>query len=140
MTSAVVVLQAEPNRCGQDIYMLRVVGEFSISTYTPTQGQLLWNEALCCPRCGEVWGRISMRTAEPAPVAWSFTPRECGGLLLSESFLDYLLLRGPQDLTVTEMELILDEYARCLPQYSGLSARRSTARAPGDRIPSVDEL
>ena len=32
-----------------------------------------WNEALCCPECGEIWGRVLI----PGRHNWHFTVRPC---------------------------------------------------------------
>lgn len=34
----------------------------------------LWSEALCCPQCGAVWGRI--KSSDPR-ATWLFTSRAC---------------------------------------------------------------
>lgn len=105
--------------------------QFDISTYTPSEGQYLWNEALCCPLCGETWAR---KAYDHAQTKWIFEARECGQQLLSASDLDYFLLLD--DLSVQQMEFLIHEYVRCAEYYRS----DSSGRPASFRIPDISEL
>lgn len=93
---------------------------FIVSTYTPDEGQHIWNEAFCCPLCGEIWARRIFFEAEGS--RWAFEPRECGSPFISQDDLDYFLL-SELDPSPEQMKVIIHEYARCADYYRSNSPR-----------------
>lgn len=100
--------------CAAHRKSLTRVASFEISTYTPTEGQHLWNEAFCCPTCGSVWAQEFYLGASSRP-RWAFTPRECGSHILSAEHFDYYLIS--ENLSRPAQEFLIHEYARCFEYY-----------------------
>jgi hypothetical protein len=96
---------------------------------------VLWNTAFCCVKCGRTWARTWYEHDGSVPVKWQFLHTECEyHSVFHRNDFDFFLLRD--DLTPSQMRMLIHEYARC-PEY--LSVYRPGSSA-GNPRPTLDDL
>lgn len=112
---------------------------FAISTYTPLPGQWLWNEALVCPLCGELWARKFFETPDITSILWKAHEVECGQSVLSISEIDHFLRYN--DLTREQKELLVHDYPAAPSRLTVSALRLADDRHHSDsREPDAAEL